>query len=289
MKKVSIYIQLLIAFFIFIIAGFLIKGGGGIEFKETVFSGFLVVSSFIFGIIIAFSIANRHARLSSVRQALREQDAILLNLYLLSATFGKRVVAEVRQRIDDLLISQMDYKLVDFDKESPKNLRILYLFLEKLKAKTKNQGESKDKILDNLVQLEKIYKEVDYQIRNRMMFYEWISLLVLGGIILFCLFYINNGSFVSVLVVAFISTTLILLLLVLYELDTLLWQERNWIWEPLSELFVELDLIPYFPEPVIKRINLKKIEDLKKIRIAEYPKPYPDMSGKKIKIVKFNN
>ena len=207
----------------------------------------------------------------------------------MSATFGKRVVAEVRQRIDDLLISQMDYKLVDFDKESPKNLRILYLFLEKLKAKTKNQGESKDKILDNLVQLEKIYKEVDYQIRNRMMFYEWISLLVLGGIILFCLFYINNGSFVSVLVVAFISTTLILLLLVLYELDTLLWQERNWIWEPLSELFVELDLIPYFPEPVIKRINLKKIEDLKKIRIAEYPKPYPDMSGKKIKIVKFNN
>ncbi len=289
MKRVSIYTRLLIAFFIFIIAGLLIKGGRGIEFKETVFSGFLVVSSFVFGIIIAFSIANRHARLSSIRQSLREQDAILLNIYLLSETFDKRIIGAVREKIDNLLISQIDYKLIDFDKESPKKLKILYVFLEKLKTKTKNQEESKDKILDNAMELEKICKEVDYQIRNGMMFYEWISLLVLGGIILFCLFYVNDGSFISVLVVAFLSTSLVLLLLVLYDLDTLLWQERNWIWEPLSALFVELDLIPYFPEPVIKRINLKKIEDLKKIRIAIYPKPYPDMSGKKVRVVKLNS
>lgn len=56
------------------------------------------------------------------------------------------------------------------------------------------------------------------------------------------------------------------------------------IWEPLHNLFKYLDLLPYYPEEVIRsgRINLPKGE---KVRLVQYPDPYPDMSNKAIKEV----
>jgi hypothetical protein len=92
----------------------------------------------------------------------------------------------------------------------------------------------------------------------------------------------------SILIVSLLSAVLVLLLLVLSELDSLRWQEKNWIWQPLSELFTELGLIPYFPEALFKeeRLKIKHFEHLKKVRIASYPNPYPDMKGKTVKTVK---
>ena len=283
MKRVSIYVKLVLAFIIFLILAFLVKGGGLSDFIKTS----LGTASFLFGIILAFSIANRHTRLGAIRSSLREQDAILINIYYLSKTFGNSIVNKVRELMDNLLISQIDYKLEDIGIESPKRLKVLYLFLEKLKSKSNVQKEAKGKILGGLEQLEKTQKEVEYQIKNEMMFYEWISLLVLGGVILFCLFYINVASFTSVIVITFLSTAVVFLLLVLNELDSLTWQERNWIWGPLSKLFEELDLVPYFPEGVFSngRIKLDQFE-LKKVRIAHYPNLYPSTKGKKIEIVK---
>lgn len=247
----------------------------------------LSCASFLFGIIIAFSIANRHSRLSSIRKALREQDAILLNIYMLSSFFGKNAADEVRKKIDNLLISQIDYKLIDFDKSSIK-LKELYLYLEKLKINNKDKDLAKKKLLDNLDELEKIQKEITYQVNNRMLLFEWISLLILGGAIVFCLFYINDGSIISAIIVSALSSTLILLLLVLDELNSLMWQEKNWIWEPLSNLFTQLGLLPYFPEDVFKkeRLKIEHLKEFNQVRIARYPNKYPDMNNKQIEIVK---
>jgi hypothetical protein len=74
-------------------------------------------------------------------------------------------------------------------------------------------------------------------------------------------------------------------------LDNLAWQEQNWIWKPLTNLFIELDLFPYFPIDVLNsgRLSLKEIkkwDKVKKIRVAHYPLSYPDMTGKKVEIIK---
>jgi ABC-type multidrug transport system fused ATPase/permease subunit len=283
MKRVSIYEKLVLSFIIFFLLAFFAKGSDTSDFIKIILSS----ASFLFGIIIAFSIADRHNRLSSIRKSLREQDALLLNTYMLSGLFEKKVLEETRRRIDSFLISQIDYKLVDFNKESPKKLKELYRFLENLKIKNKNQEQAVKKILDNLEGLEKIQKEVDYQVNNKMPLFEWINLLILGLTILFCLFYVNTGSLISVIIVSALSASLLFLLFVLDELNSLMWQEKSWIWEPLSNLFIQLDLIPYFPEGVFKKERLK-IEHLKEFntaRIARYPDPYPNMLNKKIEVI----
>lgn len=285
MKRGNIYLYLILLFVIFLFISIYIPGKGiSNDFINTV----LAIASFIFGVIIAFSISNRHSRLSNIRSSLRKQDALFLELFFLSKSFGKEIQEKIKMLIDRVLISQIDFKLIDFNKESPIRIKNLCLFIEKLKVKNKNQEETKDKMLDCNEELLEIQKEVEYEVRNQMMLYEWISTLILGIIIIFCLFYINNNSLISIIVIPFLSTALVLLILVLEQLDSLKFQEQNWIWEPLSQLFLELDLLPYFPDAIFKqnRIKMKSLKKFGKLRIAHYPNPYPNMAGKKIEIVK---
>jgi ABC-type multidrug transport system fused ATPase/permease subunit len=283
MARSSIYIKLCIAFIVFFLISLFLPGNGDSNLIEII----LGAATFLFGIILAFSTANRHARFSAIRQGLREQDALLLSIYELSKVFDKKISEEIRSRIDALLMVQVDYKLVDFDK-CVKKIEELYYYIEKIKVKNSNQERSLGFMFENAENLLKIEKEVSYHVKDRIMPYEWISLLVLSGVILFSLFYLMESNTISVIVIPLLSTTLILLLLVLEELDSLRWQEQNWIWDPLSNLFIELDLIPYFPEALFlqKRLKLESLKEIKEVRIAKFTNKYPNLEGKTIEIVK---
>lgn len=290
MRKVSIYLKLTLAFIVFLILTYYVKNLKDPSIENTVLQGFLMISSFLFGIIIAFSIANRYSRLNSIKEALRDQDAVLLNIYFLSRRLGKLVSEKVRKMIDDLLISQIDYNLVDFDKESPRKIKEIYFYFEELKEKHGLSEEVISKILDSLLEILKINQKVSREARSKMAPYEWFSSGILGAIMIICLFYVNTGSVFSMLIISFISTSLILLLILLKDLNSLEWQEQNWIWDPLSKMFIELDLLPYFTADVLQegRINIKEF-NFHKIRVAYHSKPYPNMTGKIIKIEDLRN
>jgi uncharacterized membrane protein YqaE (UPF0057 family) len=289
MKRANIYIKLLITLIIFLILTYFIKGVGKNDFIDVILS----TAGFIFGVILAFSIANRHSRLSEIREALREQDAKFLEIYYLSKMFKKSIIDKIKEKIDAVLIAQIDYKLVDFDKAAPRRMQEFFEFIESLKMK----GQAKDvwkKIIDTLGVMEEIQKRVSYQVKNKIMFYEWISLLAMAGIIFFCLiFYINTNSLSSIVTISILCTALVLLLFVLKDLDSLAWQEDNWIWQPLTSLFIELNLLPYYPDALfshgrLKLEEVKKWDKITEARIAHYPNPYPNLEGKTIEIVKLN-
>jgi hypothetical protein len=281
MRRISIYLKLIILFLIFLLIAYLTQGNRNSDFIGVV----LGISSFIFGVILAFSTANRHSRLSEIRQNLREQDALILNVYLLSKKFGKNFRDKIRGIFDKMLQAQIDYYLIDFDKTEFKEIEELYATVEKVKSKKGNFLI--EKIIENIEKMVELQKNVAYHVKNKMEAYEWISLTLLAGVIIFCLFYQNNDTSFSILITALLSSLLILLLLILKDLDSLEWQEQNWIWEPLEHLFTELDLIPYFPQDVFKlnRVKIQKLKS-KKIRVAYYPNKYPNNKGKKIEIIK---
>ncbi|HIH24974.1 TPA: hypothetical protein HA251_08125 [Candidatus Woesearchaeota archaeon] len=291
--KRSIYANLFVAVVVFFVAAVLVPGQSTMDFTNFTVNTVLVVAVFTFGMMLAYSVSNRQTRLDKIREQLREQDAILLNVYDLSRVFGDGALAQVRERIDQFLQTQIDYQLQDFER-SHDALRLLSAHLMQLKTKTRGQEDAKSKILDNMGELTRIHKRVCYNVQNTMMSYEWISLIVLGGIIIFSLFHENQNTWISIAIVTVVSGALVLFLLILKELDSLQWHERSWIWNPLSSLFLDLDLLPYFPDDVFttKRLSLNEVHvfsGVKRIRIAHYPNPYPDNTGKRVDIVDLKN
>jgi hypothetical protein len=243
----------------------------------------LSVSTFLFGIFVAFSISDRHARLTEIRSQLREGDASILDIYKSSIAFGKKTQDKIRTLLDDWLIATIDYDLEDFHKANDK-LMALYDAVISLKPSNAKQTVIHEKMIDSVREMNKQNKRMRYLVTDRISHSEWGSTLVLSGIILFCLFYINSGTLSSIVLTVLLSVTLTLIVLVLRDLDQLYWKEQRWIWNPLTDLFQQLDLLPYFPSSVIERKRVILISGLS-YRIARFPRPYPDMTDKKIEII----
>jgi hypothetical protein len=161
------------------------------------------------------------------------------------------------------------------------------MFVLQLKPRTSLQKEAQKKIIDNVRTILQHRKRIIYNVHNKMFIFEWIALLGLYIIFIVLMFQLNDGSGLAMLILPILATVLTLLLLILQNLNNLRWQESSWIWKQLSNLFLELDLLPYFADEIIykKRISKKHLNRIKKYRIGIFPYKYPEVRDKKIKIV----
>lgn len=240
----------------------------------------LSVSTFLFGIFGAFIMQDRFARLNELRSILRSDDSLHISIYKMSAIFGKNVQRKSQKLIDSYIIKTIDYALDDYHK-ADKEFLALYDHVVSLKPKNTRQTEVYGSLLGCINKANENRNSIGYRVRNKMQKYEWFSLVGLLATVVFIVFYINDGSLSFMIISVLISTASVMLLLLVRELDSLRWKEQKWIWEPLEDVFSDLGLLPYYPEEVLRsdRVTPKKGT---KVRIAYYPKPYPDFSGKKV-------
>lgn len=273
---------IIVALIIFTLGAILLKGKTSVDTVKTLLS----VSSFLFGIFVAFSIANSTSRFNKTREVLKTDNAILLFLYQASDIFKPEVKQKVQELIDNYLVDQIDYYLTDFQL-SAKSFNQLFQYVIRIETKNQTQREIKKKIIDLSAESFKNRKLVETLVQESMQKYEWASILTLLPIILFCIFYINinEGALILFISSILLTTATFTLVFTLNNLDRLQWKEKIWIWAQLENLFLELDLLPYYPAAVIKTGRAKPKKG-RNIRLAHYPNPYPDMTGKTVELVK---
>lgn len=244
------------------------------------------VATFLYGIFIAFSIFNHQNRLSKVRELLRTDDANLLSIYRQSSVFGDVIQKQVRDKLDKYLITQIDYKITDDYHESSESFKSLSKLIIDLDPKNDKQTAVYQHMVASVSSSATNRKLIGTLVNERTTILEWTSIISLHFSIAYFIFAFNPGDLVSSIVSSLVTITSAVMIAVLYQLNSLTWQESKWIWRPLHNLFLDLDLIPYYPDFVIER-KRAQIKIGEKVRICHYTKPYPDMSGNKIETVTF--
>jgi hypothetical protein len=78
-----------------------------------------------------------------------------------------------------------------------------------------------------------------------------------------------------------LAGTLTALMILLRKLDLLRWHERVSIWEPTTRLFRSMGLDLYVPRLVI---DSGRYRPTGRIRVVDYPDPYPDRSSKRVTV-----
>ncbi len=276
----SVSIIALVAFFFSaFIATFIKIRPGADDTIKTLFGA----TTFLFGIFLAFSIADSRSRFNKITTALEMNRAAYLGIYQFSGVLGPKVQMKIQKLIDNLLIDTLDYFLTDY-KYSSKSFLNLSEYVINLEPETKSEQNAYSSMTKILIGTLNNRKQVEALVRRSMLRFEWAIILILLFIILFCLFSLNDGTLVSIVTTTLLSTATITLVFVLRDFNSLRWKEEYGIWDPLGDLFRELDLLPYYPRAVLneKRVKLEKGQ---KVRIVEYPNPYPDMTGKEVKVV----
>lgn len=272
--KANIAKLLIIFTIIYVVLAVVINGHGFEHFTDALLSA----ASFLYGILISFAISKSQEKLSTVNNLLKVDEAHLLSIYRLSGQFGEKISDEVRKLIDNHLMDQIDYKLIDFDK-SGDSFRELYDYLLDLKPDTKKQETIYSQILTLLNEMSSNRKRVETTILDKISSYEWIgliALLILSDVLILNL---NINTTFSIIASTTLAVIALLLLLVLRDLNLLRWKVQDWIWDPLHNLFLSLGLLPYYSEFVLQYGEARPPEG-SKIRVARYARAYPDMSGK---------
>lgn len=242
----------------------------------------LQVASFIFGILIAFYTVSSHNRFNSIAEALQQENGSLLSIYHMSEMFGKKTVNRIRKLVDAYYVDSIDYYLTDYNMTKETFMK-LFRYVFDIKPKTEAETDVFQSMIDCLTENIKNRKRVESLVKARMSVFEWIILVALMAVMVFCLFYLNDGSIVSILITILLSTISVVMLYILYDLESLKWQYEGRIWNPLQDTFREFDLMPYYPRNVILEGMLNQAKG--EIRVAFYPSKYPEMGDKKVEII----
>lgn len=267
--------QMLLAFIFFLLVALLYTGQGLSDASKTL----LTVTSFVFGFYINSLITQSRSRHAKIVESLREEGGYIKALYYMTdGVFPEQIVRKEKEFIDEYLMAGMDYRTIDISKTSPE-FRRLFNHIMSIQAETKQQDVTWGHLVRIIGEISKSKSRIEALVKERVSAFEWMTLGILLSLVVYFVFSLNTGSLISILITSFISTALVMLIIVLHGLDTLSWKEEKWFWVPLEELFLGLDLLPYYPKILVdtKRLRLSKGQ---KVRLADYPNPYPDISDK---------
>jgi len=233
------------------------------------------VATFLFGVLLAFTIERTRLRLSTVHDFIRRGDANLLAIHQLVEVFPDQRDA-IRARIDTQLMAQIDYRLAEFSMSTATFLE-LSLAVIALEPSTPQQEIAYYHLLQQTNDMSMSRALMEAAIGQSLSRLEWTTLLLLLGVMLSIIVELPKGSIVGAVVAGVLSATLVTLMTLLRKLDRLLWHERASIWEPQTRLFRNLGLLPYVPRRVI---DAGRFVPTGRVRVVDYVSEYPDMSEK---------
>jgi hypothetical protein len=234
------------------------------------------MATFLFGVLIAFTIARTTERLAVVQTLVSRNNASLLSILQLMAVFAADRTEDVRQMIDHQLTDQIDHRLVDNHLATPSNLALTAAIIE-LDPQTLQQEQAYRSLLDVCIDVTANRAQIEATTGQSLQPIEWIGLLLLLLILLSLIVVLPGGTVWGALIAGALAGTLVTLVVLLRKLDLLRWHEVSSIWEPTTRLFRSMGLHPYVPRQVIIEGRYRPSG---LVRVVDYPDPYPIRSTK---------
>jgi hypothetical protein len=246
-------------------------------------SALFSATAFLFGVLLAFSIQRMRDRLSRVQDVLSLSNSNLLAVYFMAAIFEPETCQDLRDHIDAHLTDQISYQLLDYDSANPSYDALMAKIME-LQCQTKEQQNAHKKLLEIAADTLSDRASIQATARQPLSAIEWIGMLSLLVLMLILLALLPGTSDIGVIVVGVLAGVLVMLMSLLRKLDRLRWHERVTIWEPSTRLFRRMGLDPFVPRPVIESGRYRPTG---RVRVVDFPDPYPDRRRKFVTLEDF--
>jgi len=250
------------------------------EQESSLLKTVLSVATFLFGIFVSFSISDRHGRVNRIRENDSIERSQLIMLHLLSKSIGPEFNKKMLDSIDQYLMATFDYKIWDYYKtqENFEKLADTAIGFEFVGEKQKALFS---KMLDGINEIGKSRKQTIAIIDDKLSVFEWSTISSLATIIFLAVLSLNSGTPISYVVISILLTTIFLLISLLYRFDNLSWKENEKIFEPYQKTFDAIGLPRYYIAELVRQDRMHPPKNVT-YRSADWPNPYPDLSGKKI-------
>ena len=239
------------------------------------------LAAFLFGVLLAFTIARTRERLSLVQDLVAKGNAALFSIYQAMEVFGETDRDKIRALIDRHLTDQIDYRLVDYHLGTPSHLRLTEAIYA-LDPRTPQQEAVYKELIAVCISLRLERGHIESAGGQALSPIEWSGLLLLLLVLVSLIAVLPGGTVLGSIVAGVLSGALFTFMILLRRLDLLRWHERVTIWEPTTRLFRSMGQYPYIPRLVI---DAGRYRPTGRIRMVEYPDPYPNRATKIVTVV----
>jgi hypothetical protein len=258
---------------------------GSIHLNLSVEVALASMTTFLFGVLLAFTIARTRERLTVIRELMARGNSSLQSIHQLMEVFPDPIRTDVRALVDAQLTSQIDFRLADNHLSAPAH-EALAAAIYGIDPTTRQEEVIYKKIVELCIQMGAERAIIDTTTGQSLMPVEWIGMLLLLAMIVGLITVMPGGTIWGALVAGILTGTLVTLLIVLRQLDRLVWHEQASIWEPTSRLFRSMGLDPYVPRLVI---DSGRYLPSGRVRVVDYPDPYPDRTRKVVTVADFGD
>lgn len=200
-----------VAFITLAAVALVVPGQGQSQHVQTL----LTVSTFLFAILAGFYMTRLNQRYDLVRDLLAEEDADWLTFYESTGFFEPQLRDVVRPLIDEYYIRALDSSNIMYYKQTRRIFRSVHEALQRAKPSDFPVIAYMAELLANL---EKTRNKIAVVATEHVRKSQWVMLTILAGIILFCLFYLQEYSIYSYVSTVLLGTVLVMILLVMRDL-----------------------------------------------------------------------
>jgi hypothetical protein len=242
------------------------------------------MAAFLFGVLMAFTIVRTRDRLAVVQDLVARDNSALFSIHQLMAVFDDGDRTRVRELVDEHLTDQIDYRLVDYHRASASNQRLVDAVYA-----LDPEGPQQEAVYKELVALcitmTADRSNIEAATGQALSPIEWTGLLLLLLLLVSLIAVLPGGTVLGAVVAGVLAGTLVTFMVLLRKLDRLRWHEVVTIWEPTTRLFRKMGYDPYVPRIVIES---GRYQPTGRVRVVEYPDPYPMRASKIVKVEEFN-
>lgn len=237
------------------------------------------VATFLFGVLLAFTIDRTRLRLALIHDLIRRTDAGLLSIHALVEAFPDDADS-IRDGIDRLIVEQVDFRLAECHLAQPAYLA-LARSVYALEPTSPRQEISYYHLLQQSTMIGEHRALMESAVGQALSPLEWGGLLCLFALLLSLVTLLPGGEVIGSIAAGVLGGVLTSLIILLRKLDRLRWHERTSIWEPQARLLRSMGRDPYVPRHVI---DAGRFHPRGRTRVATYPDPYPVMTNKVVTV-----
>lgn len=256
-----------VAFIVFVIAAFFISSNGPSREVEII----LTISTFLFAIFASFFISRSNSRYDQIVELVAEEDAHWLSFYKTAVFFGKDFVDKIRELINNYYVVAYDFDAGDYYKYNAKYLHAIYDELDEVEISNNTKAQNTLSFMAELLAgIERNRNRSAVLTIERITKGQWAVMCLLAAIILFSVFYLKTPELYSQIIAVILSTTIVLILLIIRDLQNLRLSGSSVLEESGQEIFDYIGKMRYYHKKFIDNGSMKIPKYVKEYRMGTH-------------------
>ncbi len=242
----------------------------------------LTISTFLFGIISGFYIVVTTTDYNSVKNILAKETAGWIKLYHHISLYDQEVAKTLSGLIDDYVLRAFDYEIIDYARSTAVEFDKILQFVRSVPLQ-ESRSSIYENIQDAMEEIIATRQELTVLGTKTLSPFQWIILFALAGLVITSLYGLRTGEIFFDIVTVLISSSIVLILLLIRDLDLYIWNEKTFGYDIFENVLKAVGQLPYYP---LESITKGRVRPTEKEYRAGYYINFPQSLEREIKIIK---